>query len=119
MILTSAYGWRWPLSLRTRFFGLYRKTRIFLSLFCARTVPDTVAPSRIGVPTLRSRRRRQDDSVERDVRPDLAGYQVATDDVALGDFILLAAGFDDRVHDLGTIPKLDGACRGVVKQNSL
>src|ERR1700722_17248609 len=43
---------------------------------------------------------RQHDSVEGDVRSGLAGQQVATNDVAFGDLILLAAGLDDRVHDL-------------------
>jgi hypothetical protein len=51
VILTCANRWRWPVSLRTRFFGLYLKTSIFLSLPWCSTVPVTVAPLSVGDPT--------------------------------------------------------------------
>jgi hypothetical protein len=43
---------------------------------------------------------REDDAIEGNLRSGLAGY-VAVDNVALGDTILFAAGFNYRVHGLG------------------
>jgi len=48
--------------------------------------------------------RRKHDAIEGNVGTDLAGDQVAADNVAFGDPVLLAVGLDDRVHNLGTIP---------------
>jgi len=47
---------------------------------------------------------RHDDGIKGNLRSHLALQGVAPNDVALGDFKLLAARLDDRVHNLGTIP---------------
>ena len=47
---------------------------------------------------------REHDTIESNVGTDLGGDQIATDDVAFGDSVLLAVGLNDRVHNLGTIP---------------
>src|ERR1700722_10147591 len=54
----------------------------------------------------------EDDLVEGNVGANLARDQIAADDVALGDSVLLAAGFDDRVHDFGTIAGSAAAVNG-------
>jgi len=102
-IRTSAKRWRCPTSLRTRFFGLYLKTRIFLSLAWRSTVPKTTArrcrrSHRYGAAV-----RTEDHAIERHRGADLLVDQVGADDVAFGDAQLLAAGLNDRVHNRGIL----------------
>ena len=47
---------------------------------------------------------REHHTIEGNVGADLAGDQIAADNVAFGDSVLLAVGLNDRVHNLGTIP---------------
>jgi hypothetical protein len=42
----------------------------------------------------------QNDPIEGNVGTDLARDQIAADNVAFGNLVLLAAGFNDRVHNL-------------------
>ena len=85
VIRISAKRWRWPMSLRTRFLGLYLKTRIFLSLAWRRTVPATMAPSSAGADLDRVAARARTTRSNVTSAPTSLLDEVGADDVALGD----------------------------------